>query len=167
MADVLFMNFFGYDMIIFIFFVLTLVAAAKSFILAEELNKKMNPSVDSSNSETSIKEINKELRETKNNEIKDKRKKAVWSYSVFTNMIAVFPLLGILGTVYSLLKLVSDSSDVTGSFYGALTSTFWGIVFAIFFKLLDSALTAPLMEENEKDVERFLDSKSSQEKAKK
>ena len=167
MINILLMNIKGYDFIIVIFFAVTFIVSVISFILANKLHKKLNPSVDSSNSETSIKEINKELSETKNNEIKNKRKNAVWGYSIFTNLIAIFPLLGILGTVYSLLKLVSDSSDVTGSFYGALTSTFWGIVCAIIFKLFDAFFIAPLMEENEKDVERFLDNKSSYEKAKK
>ena len=167
MKDILFMNIKSYDFIIVIFFVITFTVSVISFILAHILHKKLNPSVDSSNSETSINEINKELNETKNNEIKDKRKKAVWGYSIFTNLIAIFPLLGILGTVYSLLQLVSDSSDVTGSFYGALTSTFWGIVCAIFFKLSDAIFVAPLMEENEKDAERFLDRKSLDEKAEK
>ena len=167
MINILLMNIKGYDFIIVVFFVITFIVSVTSFILANKLHKKLNPSVDSSNSETSINEINKELSETKNNEIKSKRKNAVWGYSVFTNLIAIFPLLGILGTVYSLLTLVSDSSDVTGSFYGALTSTFWGIACAIFFKLFDALFVAPLMEENEKDAERFLDRKSLSEKAKK
>ncbi|MBR1592739.1 MAG: MotA/TolQ/ExbB proton channel family protein [Ruminococcus sp.] len=165
MKDILFMNIMGYDLIIFIFFGITFIASIVSLILAGSLHRKLNPPVDSSNSETSIKEINRELSETKNNEIKDKRKKAVWGYSVFTNFIAIFPLLGILGTVYSLLGLVSDSSNITGNFYSALTSTFWGIVFAIIFKLVDAFSIAPLMEENEKDTERFLNNKN--EKAKK
>ena len=163
MADILFMNFFGYDLIIWIFMIITVYMYAKCKKCANILHEEMQPFfyIPVKN------ELSDEVTEIPIETIVKMREKSTKNYSIFTNMIAVFPLLGILGTVYSLLKLVSDSSDVTGSFYGALTSTFWGIVFAIFFKLLDSALTAPLMEENEKDVERFLDSKSSQEKAKK
>jgi hypothetical protein len=76
-------------------------------------------------------------------------------YSLFVNLTGIFPLLGILGTVISLLSLVSDSTNVTGNFYGALTSTFWGLVFAIIFKFLDGIVSAKI-EDNEKSVELYL-----------
>jgi hypothetical protein len=75
---------------------------------------------------------------------------------MFVNLTGIFPLLGILGTVVSLLGMVSDSTDITGNFYGALTSTFWGLVFAIIFKFIDGVISAKI-EDNEKTVALYLD----------
>lgn len=63
-------------------------------------------------------------------------------YSLFVNLTGIFPLLGILGTVISLLGMVGDMTNVQDNFYGALTSTFWGLVFAIIFKFLDGIISA-------------------------
>ena len=82
------------------------------------------------------------------------------------NITGIFPLLGILGTVVSLLGLVSDMNNVAGNFYGALTSTFWGLIFAILFKFLDGIIS-PEIESNEKSVLMYLDSNSEDERAEK
>ena len=50
-------------------------------------------------------------------------------------------------------------ADVQGNFYGALTSTFWGLVFAIVFKLLDGVVSAKI-EDNEKNVQLYLERNS-------
>ena len=52
--------------------------------------------------------------------------------------------------------LPSDMENVTGNFYGALTSTFWGLIFAIGFKFADG-LIAPEIEGNEKSVKMYLE----------
>ena len=77
-------------------------------------------------------------------------------YGLYLNMTGIFPLLGILGTVISLLPLVADLGNVQADFYGALTSTFWGLVFAIIFKLIDGFVSS-VIEDNEKNVALFLD----------
>lgn len=64
-------------------------------------------------------------------------------YSLFTNITAVFPLLGILGTVWSLMQL-SGTENLAGSFMSALTTTFLGLICAILFKIADSFITARL-----------------------
>lgn len=64
-------------------------------------------------------------------------------YSLFTNITAVFPLLGILGTVTSLMRL-SGAENLSDNFMSALSTTFWGLVFAIGFKIADSFVTARL-----------------------
>lgn len=73
------------------------------------------------------------------------RAKLGWWYTFFLTMISVFPLLGMFGTVAALLNL--DFSDIAGSldnvktdFFHALTSTAWGIVFSVLFKLLNAWL---------------------------
>ena len=76
-------------------------------------------------------------------------------YSVFTNLTAIFPLLGILGTVISLLPMVADMANIQENFFAALTSTFWGLVFAIAFKLCDAFLSSR-MEDNDKNVTLLL-----------
>lgn len=83
------------------------------------------------------------------------RESAESVYTVFTNMTAVFPLLGILGTVISLLPMVSDMTNMQNNFFAALTSTFWGLVFAIGFKLCDAFLSSR-MDDNDKNVNLLL-----------
>ena len=76
-------------------------------------------------------------------------------YAVFSNLTAIFPLLGILGTVISLLPMVADMANIQDNFFAALTSTFWGLVFAIFFKVCDATLSSR-MEDNDKNVTLLL-----------
>ena len=47
-------------------------------------------------------------------------------------------------------------TSVQDNFYGALTSTFWGLVFAIIFKFLDGIISAKI-EDNEKNVQLYLE----------
>ena len=79
------------------------------------------------------------------------------NYALYTNITAIFPLLGILGTVKSLLPLVSDLSEMQGDFSAALTSTFWGLVFSIFFKFLDGKCLSFKMDENDRSVTLLLE----------
>lgn len=85
------------------------------------------------------------------------RDRAATFYSVFVNITAVFPLLGIFGTVWSLIPMVEKLSDMQQNFFAALTSTFWGLVFAIIFKLLDGIVLSAKMDDNEKSVTLFLE----------
>ena len=75
---------------------------------------------------------------------------------MYVNVTAIFPLLGILGTVLSLLPMVADLSNMQMNFFAALTSTLWGLIFAILFKLLDGFLSAR-MEDNDKSVALLLE----------
>ena len=63
------------------------------------------------------------------------------SLSVFTTLISLFPLLGMLGTVFGLLGLdlaTGDMENIKANFFVALTSTAWGIIFSAFFKFIYS-----------------------------
>ena len=66
------------------------------------------------------------------------------SSSVFVTLITIFPLLGMLGTVKSLLVLnFGDENAILNarsSFFDALTSTAWGIIFAILFKVVNAVI---------------------------
>ena len=76
-------------------------------------------------------------------------------YSYFVNITSIFPLLGILGTVFSLINLVGGDAEITQqSFFVALTSTGWGVVFSMIFKVLFDARISPRIEKNNEDVAR-------------
>lgn len=74
-------------------------------------------------------------------------------YTVFTTMITVFPLLGMLGTVFGLMGLdLSDGAqmdNIRTNFFVALTSTAWGIIFAVIFKLLNAFVEDDVEEQIE------------------
>lgn len=71
------------------------------------------------------------------------------SYTLFVAIISIFPLLGLFGTVKSLLMLdiTGAAQAVQGNFFEALTSTAWGIIFAIIFKMINAFLQ-PYAENN-------------------
>ena len=64
-------------------------------------------------------------------------------YQIYANLTAVFPLLGIMGTVAALIT-VADSVDLMSNLMVALTTTLNGVIWAIVFKCLDAILSAPL-----------------------
>lgn len=69
--------------------------------------------------------------------------RASFFYTLFGNITAVFPLLGILGTVVSLMNL-SGTDDLSANFSSALLTTFLGLIFAIAYKLLDAGISSRL-----------------------
>ena len=77
-------------------------------------------------------------------------------YTMYSNLAGIFPLLGILGTVISLLPMVQDVANMQHNFFVALTSTLWGLVFAIFFKVLDGVLS-PRIERNNRGIDDYLE----------
>ena len=77
-------------------------------------------------------------------------------YTMFVNLTGIFPLLGILGTVVSLIPMVEDMTHMQANFFVALTSTLWGLVFAIFFKVLDAVLS-PRIERNNRGIDDYLE----------
>lgn len=64
-------------------------------------------------------------------------------YGFFANITAVFPLMGILGTVVSLMNL-SGTDDLASNFSSALWTTFLGLIGAIVFKLFDAGISSRL-----------------------
>ena len=60
------------------------------------------------------------------------------TYNLLTTGITIFPLLGMFGTVGALLGLdlaANDMANIKRNFFLALTSTAWGIIFSVIFKL--------------------------------
>lgn len=75
--------------------------------------------------------------------LRDGTSRASMYYAFFGNITAVFPLLGILGTVVSLMNL-SGTDDLSANFSSALLTTFLGLIFAIAFKLVDAGISSRL-----------------------
>ncbi len=63
-------------------------------------------------------------------------------YSFYSNFTAVFPLLGILGTVMSLMNI--GTADLSSSFSSALITTLLGLIAAIIFKGIDAVISSRL-----------------------
>ncbi len=64
------------------------------------------------------------------------------TYSLFTTIITIFPLLGMFGTVAALIS-INMSGEILSSqqnFFDALTSTAWGIVFSLIFKVCNALI---------------------------
>lgn len=73
------------------------------------------------------------------------REKELFYYQIYVSVTGIFPLLGILGTVISLLGLIDfQTQKIMIHFSTALTSTFWGLVFAILFKAIDSNISSQI-----------------------
>lgn len=68
---------------------------------------------------------------------------AAFVYTLFTNITAIFPLLGIFGTVMSLLQS-SKADDLPANFLMALTTTAAGLIAAMIFKFFDSFISSTL-----------------------
>ena len=136
-------NIYGFDGIIFVAALINLFVYFFTVSRARRLYDVLHPTAKAKNS----------LNEAK---VVDMRRSVTSAYAMYINITAIFPLLGILGTVMSLLNMAQDMSNVQTNFFSALTSTFWGLIFAIFYKLIDST-PAALIEDNEKNVAFYLD----------
>lgn len=78
------------------------------------------------------------------------------SYKIVAQLVPVFPLLGLLGTVWGLMKEISgmtevaagqpiDTSLLISGLSTAMVTTFAGLVMAIAFKIIDSLLVSKKM----------------------
>lgn len=78
---------------------------------------------------------------------RNRNKKPTKSLLVMANLyqwgIDVCPLLGTLGTVVALIVTTGSSGgeELKADFMYALTSTFWGLIWAVVCRLLESALS--------------------------
>lgn len=101
-----------------------------------------------------LKEVaKKEDKDLSDEELMAVREKMNQYYAFYYNITAMFPLMGMLGTVLALIPLVNSMGEVNiSSFFAALTSTLWGIIFALIFKFLDSFVSYKI-----EDVEKRMD----------
>lgn len=75
-------------------------------------------------------------------DLKKYRKKLVERYTWYANITAIFPLLGILGTVAALVTYSNET--MMDNFMVALSTTLLGVLFAIIFKGIDARISGPL-----------------------
>lgn len=85
-------------------------------------------------------------------------------YSLFICIISLFPFFGMFGTVQSLIEMGSvfetadggDMGNIKSKFFLALTSTAWGIIFSVIFKIVHS-LVQPFIEDTLDKAKERLD----------
>lgn len=86
------------------------------------------------------------------NALKSMRSDEIHFYSIFNAFNTAFPMLGMLGTILSLLRMLDlTQQQVIMNFTIALTSTFWGLIFALVFKAIDAGLN-PIVEQNQENL---------------
>jgi len=79
----------------------------------------------------------------------------VW-YQIFISVTSIMPLLGILGTVISLLGTTAlEQGIIQANFLTALSSTFWGIIGAIICRIFEGTLT-PGVERNQDNFDLLI-----------
>lgn len=158
-VPVIFSNIIGYDGLIFIAAATNAVIFQGARTAAVRLYSSMHKEVYTPSCGSDIKSIKYDIGRLTDKKVSALRERAVAWYTLYVNITGIFPLLGILGTVISLLGMVGNTSDVTGSFFAALTSTFWGLVFAIIFKFLDG-FVSPKLDDGERAAELFMQRKA-------
>ena len=156
---VIFSNIIGFDGLIFIVAALNVYFYISARNAANNLYDLMHGKVYTPSYTNDISDIKNSLNSLTDRNVSALREKAAGRYTLYGNITGIFPLLGILGTVISLLGMVGDTSDVQGGFFAALTSTFWGLIFAIVFKFLDGFI-APKLEDGERAAELFMTRKA-------
>jgi len=146
-------NLLGFDMLIFIFAIGTLCYYIIARKLANNIYKILRPQgfLPEDDDEKQIPIPSKK-------ELVKMRERSFSYYTMFVNLTSIFPLLGILGTVLSLIPMVPNIDTMKHNFLVALTSTLWGLIFSIVFKILDGFLS-PRIEDNIKTLDLYLTKK--------
>ncbi len=151
MFEIFLNNFIRFDFLIFLLALCSFAIIIRTRRLVKEVLKILKPEGYLPGGKIDSKKIQEHYDFYLNPEgekiLQEKHRKSNFSYTLFVNLTSVFPLMGILGTVISLLPMVRQLGDLsaqTGLFFSALTSTFWGIVFAILFKAFNGFLEAEL-----------------------
>lgn len=144
-------NFFKFDFLIIIIAVFATYLYCRCMKSSKELMQilvpKGNMALGKKTRESLNQHVDYYLDAEGEQQILAKRQEVNGQYVFFINICAIFPLMGLLGTVLSLIPMVGTLE--TELFFLALTSTFWGIIFAIIFKALNGILQARVEEGNE------------------
>lgn len=69
-------------------------------------------------------------------------------YNTLVQFIPLFPLFGILGTVYGIITNL-DSADLMSGLGVALYTTFWGLVWSIILKVIVALFSSKIINEVE------------------
>lgn len=160
MLEVIFKNFLTFDFIIFLLAIGNCFVLVQTIRSSRKLYDALNPYCWIPGGEASLQEIKGKFarrnRVDSESDVIRLRRRMNAYYVVFENLTAIFPLLGLLGTVVSLIPMVDSLGDIeTGLFFSALTSTMWGIIFAICFKVANGYVASGI-EDNEKNIDIYL-----------
>lgn len=74
--------------------------------------------------------------------LKNMRREMIIAYTFYANITAIFPLLGILGTVAALTTYSAET--MLDSFMVALGTTLLGVGLAFFYKSIDGIISGPM-----------------------
>lgn len=142
--------------------VLTAVILVFTFRITFRLYSKLNPSERLANPQEEKRRYPETLSEVKEfeNIVLHQRTRMNLFYSLFANAVSIFPLLGMFGTVKSLIGFAGENSAEMELFFQALTSTAWGIIFAVLFKIFDAVISVPVAANN-KEVDTLLERNST------
>lgn len=153
MTEAIFRNLLGFDLII----MLLAVANSGVFYMAYTTARKLRNDLSSDGlwQADMRKDESSSGKQLGDKEIIALRNNAELWYTWYVNISAIFPLLGILGTVIALIGMQGDAMTADNSFLLALTSTFWGLIFSIVFKSLQTLIEAKL-DEGVREAERCL-----------
>ena len=155
MIDAFLSGFIRYDFIIFGALIVNLVIYYRTKRLVGTIETTLYPRSDTVSARED--EVIGHTLPTKQtvDDLKDTLKKANRSYTLFVNFISIFPLLGILGTVWALLGVaVGDGLEASeDNFLMALTSTAWGVIFSMVFKVGFDPRISPDIEKFNREVE--------------
>lgn len=158
--DVFKNNFWEFDWIIMVVAAINAVFYYKVRKHADKLYNHYNSSDRMSNlPDEALEKLRKHTKSAKKlsaKDLLDSREKMNKAYATYSNLTTIFPLLGMLGTVWALIQMVDTIGTTdTSHFFSALTSTAWGIIIAIIFKVLDTTISYKI-DDNEKHTERLL-----------
>lgn len=126
-----------YNLIIFAFAVITIMIAVNLHQNRQSVDNEIYDWEASSDDLYNVDRVDR---------IFDSYRKINTQYTLFITLISIFPLLGMLGTVLALLGLDMSSAEAISSaknnFFSALTSTAWGLIFAVAFKIVNAKFFA-------------------------
>lgn len=153
-------NFWKFDYIIFVVAICNFMCYLRVRKHADKIYDHYNSSDRLSNlpggNLEKLKKRTKNEKKLSAKELLDAREKMNKVYALYSNVTTIFPLLGMLGTVWALIPMVNTIGTTdTSNFFSALTSTLWGIIAAIVFKALDSTISYKI-DDNEKHTEHLL-----------
>ena len=136
--------FYNYDIHIIVFCaVINAAIFAATILQIRKVQKILHP-------KSSIRfrtKVNSQITGEEAQRISTQKSILLFLYSSYANITAIFPLLGILGTVASLIKLSPNGSDdMMQNLMVALETTLLGAFFAVLYKFFDSLLSGPIEE---------------------
>ncbi len=150
MLQLLFNNFLGYDAFIFIAGAINIALFVRIMKYLKAIETDFQDTKYLQN-EWLVKHIgdqtNRSAVELKDvlNRFTSNKRRLDQTAVFYISLTSLFPLMGILGTVIALLSLSDFSTAIASvSFSKALTSTFWGILFAAISKFGEGFFTAKM-----------------------